>query len=205
MTTKKPAAPPRGWDRSPNHPDANLTPKPENIAAVYRQLRKALEDDKNEPGAADFYYGEMEMRRHEVINSPWERGLLRAYWMLSGYGLRASRALGWLLVTTTATVFGLMLWGVPVSAPQLSITGHLSGRNITLTNPSPRNPSGPLSRRLTAGRANKALQVALNTDVFRAPDQDLTTAGTYTSMASRVIETILAGLAILAVRNRVKR
>jgi hypothetical protein len=125
--------------------------------------------------------------------------------MLSGYGLRASRALGWLLVTTTATVFGLMLWGIPASAPQLSITGQLSGRNITLTNPSPRNPSGPLNRRLTAGRANRALQVALNTDVFRAPDQDLTTAGIYTSMASRVIETILAGLAILAVRNRVKR
>ncbi|MFZ1177322.1 MAG: hypothetical protein WAO15_13855, partial [Mycobacterium sp.] len=30
---------------------------------IYRDLRKGLEEAKNEPGAADFYYGEMEMRR----------------------------------------------------------------------------------------------------------------------------------------------
>lgn len=32
---------------------------------VYRVLRKAFEDGKDEPVAADFYCGEMEMRRHE--------------------------------------------------------------------------------------------------------------------------------------------
>jgi hypothetical protein len=31
---------------------------------LYRALRKAREDAKDEPGAANFYYGEMEMRRH---------------------------------------------------------------------------------------------------------------------------------------------
>jgi hypothetical protein len=36
---------------------------PARLAVLYRQLRKAQEDAKNEPGAADFYYGEMEMRR----------------------------------------------------------------------------------------------------------------------------------------------
>ncbi|WP_308407820.1 hypothetical protein [Streptomyces somaliensis] len=35
------------------------------MAALYRQLRKSLEDGKNEPDAADFYYGECEMRRHD--------------------------------------------------------------------------------------------------------------------------------------------
>ena len=34
------------------------------IAGLYRALRKGREDAKDEPGAADFYYGEMEMRRH---------------------------------------------------------------------------------------------------------------------------------------------
>ena len=34
-------------------------PGPEDVAALYRQLRKSLEDGKDEPGAADFYYGEM--------------------------------------------------------------------------------------------------------------------------------------------------
>lgn len=36
---------------------------PERLASVYRSLRRAQEDRRNEPGAADFYYGEMEMRR----------------------------------------------------------------------------------------------------------------------------------------------
>jgi hypothetical protein len=31
------------------------------LVALYRQLRKAQEDAKNQPGAADFYYGEKEM------------------------------------------------------------------------------------------------------------------------------------------------
>ncbi|MFD5305122.1 hypothetical protein ACFVOO_32435 [Streptomyces rochei] len=37
---------------------------PLQLVPVYRALRKAFEDQKHEPGAADFYYGEMEMRRH---------------------------------------------------------------------------------------------------------------------------------------------
>ncbi len=36
---------------------------PGAIAGLYRALRKGREDAKDEPGAADFYYGEMEMRR----------------------------------------------------------------------------------------------------------------------------------------------
>ena len=39
--------------------------EPARLAAVYRELRKGREDAKDEPGAADFYYGEMEMRRHD--------------------------------------------------------------------------------------------------------------------------------------------
>jgi hypothetical protein len=40
-------------------------------------------------GAADFYYGEMEMRRW---SAPWpERGLVWIYWLMSGYGLRVMR------------------------------------------------------------------------------------------------------------------
>ncbi|MEV7887524.1 pentapeptide repeat-containing protein [Streptomyces sp. NPDC002817] len=50
---------PRAWRTGPHHPDPDLTADPEDVAATYRQLRKAFEDGKNEPGAADFYYGEM--------------------------------------------------------------------------------------------------------------------------------------------------
>jgi DNA invertase Pin-like site-specific DNA recombinase len=41
---------------------------------IYRALRKAQEDKKNEPGAADFYYGEMEMRRHPSASTHGANG-----------------------------------------------------------------------------------------------------------------------------------
>jgi uncharacterized protein YjbI with pentapeptide repeats len=73
-------------------------PDPDHVAPLYRALRKAEEDAKYEPGAADFYYGEMEMRRH-ARGTPWvEKQLLWAYWLVSGYGLRGLRALISLLV-----------------------------------------------------------------------------------------------------------
>jgi hypothetical protein len=92
-------------DEKPNNPE----PTALEIAGIYRDLRKGLEDAKDEPGAADFYYGEMEMRRlaarhHRHQNTDhngargrqpsWiERRLLDAYWAVSGYGLRAWRTL----------------------------------------------------------------------------------------------------------------
>jgi hypothetical protein len=45
----------------------------------------------------------------------------------------------------------------------------------------------------------------VNSVVFRSSGQDLTTAGTYTEMASRFAEPVLLALAPLAIRNRVRR
>ena len=82
---------------------------PAQIAGLYRALRKGREDNKDEPGAADFYYGEMEMRRHahheqarqERRRGHWEtwatarveHAILWLYWLVSGYALRSWRAL----------------------------------------------------------------------------------------------------------------
>lgn len=80
-------------------------------APLYRALRKSLEDSKNEAGAGDFYYGEMECRRHSKASSVAERVILWFYWLLSGYGQRASRALI-ALVVVIAVVTGLLtVWG----------------------------------------------------------------------------------------------
>jgi uncharacterized protein YjbI with pentapeptide repeats len=60
-----------------------------------RQLRKSSEDAKNEPGAADSITAKWEMRRMATRADPphrFENVLLTAYWAVSGYGLRASRA-----------------------------------------------------------------------------------------------------------------
>jgi hypothetical protein len=81
---------------------------PERVAALYRSLRKSFEDSKNEAGAGDFYYGEMEARRRSKESSLAERAILSVYWLFSGYGQRASRALAALAVVV-AVVTGVLV------------------------------------------------------------------------------------------------
>ncbi|MGC2997926.1 pentapeptide repeat-containing protein [Streptomyces sp. G35A] len=204
-TARRPAQA-RGWTAPP--PDAPEL-RPTAVAALYRQMRKSLEDGKNEPDAADFYYGECEMRRHDATR-PWgERALLTAYWALSGYGLRASRALAWLGTAITATIVVMVLWGLPTDDPKPTTTGRqvAVGQEVVLTTdtPDPVSPTGPLTERVTTERFEKSLRVVINSVVFRSSGQDLTTTGTYTEMTSRLAEPVLLGLAVLAVRSRIKR
>ncbi|MFD7874452.1 hypothetical protein ACFV5G_10115 [Streptomyces sp. NPDC059766] len=158
--------------------------QPAALAALYRQVRKSLEDGKNEPDAADFYYGEMEMRRHDSTRPPAERALLTAYWAVSGYGLRASCALAWLLGAIATTLLALQLWGFPAVDPKPTTTGRqvAVGQDVTLTTdtPDPVNPTGARSERVTTPRFKKALRVVINSVVFPSSGQDLTTAGTCT-------------------------
>ncbi|WP_252370200.1 hypothetical protein [Streptomyces hygroscopicus] len=184
----------------------DLIPGPSVIATTYRQLRKSREDAKDEPGAADFYYGEMEMRRHSKAWRTAERWLLQLYWLLSGYGLRASRALGWLALAMMTTILLLMGFGLPQDSPKQEATGTVppGGGKVTFEIDKD-NPQNPTHNRFTTKRFEKALSVTLNSVVFRSSGQDLTTAGGYIEMASRFSEPVLLGLAALAIRGRVKR
>lgn len=87
-------------DPSTTSPDVVVLPdlRAAEVAGVYRALRKALESEADEPGASDFYYGEMEMRRLDTDISWAERLVIFIYWLVAGYGLRATRALGWLVL-----------------------------------------------------------------------------------------------------------
>lgn len=109
--------------------------EPDDIAAIYRELRKGREDTKNEPGAADFYYGEMEMRKLDKTKPRAERSILWLYWLVSGYGLRASRALLSLLVTVF--VFGVLLyaWGFPSHASFLDAVTFSAESTTSLFRP----------------------------------------------------------------------
>ncbi|WP_456302132.1 pentapeptide repeat-containing protein [Streptomyces globisporus] len=179
---------------------------PLQLAPVYRALRKAFEDGKHEPGAADFYYGEMEMRRHADDVPRGERGLLTAYWALSGYGLRATRALAWLGAAMLLTIVLLMAFGLAQDTPKLTATGTVPAGGGKVTFEIDKNdPQNPTSNRFSGERFEKALNVTLNSVVFRSSEQDMTTAGTYIEMTSRLTEPVLLGLAVLALRNRVKR
>jgi uncharacterized protein YjbI with pentapeptide repeats len=162
------------------------TPLPAaTIAGLYRALRKSREDAKDEPGAADFYYGEMEMRRHAYGRAdrgenakPWygrvDRGVLTAYWLVSGYGLRAWRALAWLVGITVA----------------FALAFHVVG----FTRP-PQPPTYWTSL-LYAFRSTISL-----TD----SEVTLTAWGQLLQALLRLTGPVLLGLALLALRNRVKR
>ena len=201
---KRPAPLRAGWDTSPGDNGEVPMPGESTLAIIYRQLRKAREDAKDEPGAADFYYGEMEMRRHSHGWRKAERWLLQAYWLLSGYGLRAARALGWLAVAMLTTILLMTGYGLPDEAPKPEIVKEeVDGKWKTIIDkPDPENATGD---RFTGKQFEKALNVTLNSVVFRSSGQDLTTAGTYIEMTSRLFEPVLLGFAALAIRGRVKR
>ena len=147
---------------------------PDRLAALYRALRKAQEDSKNQPEAADFYYGEMEMRRQDP-NTPWPEWVtLWLYWLISGYGLRGLRALASLAVV----VLGL--------AMLLHLVGYA-------THPSPASVWG-------------SLLYAASSTLWIGDDQvRLTGWGKLLRIALRLAGPVLLGLALLSMRNRVKR
>jgi Pentapeptide repeats (9 copies) len=149
---------------------------PDRLAVLYRALRKAQEDSRNEPGAADFYFGEMEMRRRDR-RTPWaERVILWLYWLVSGYGLRGLRALA-CLVVANAGLAGL-----------LQAIGF--------------NGGDPGFRDAVIYAAQSTLSI---TSGNTALTEQVSWAGEVLRIVLRLAGPLLLGLALLAVRNRVKR
>ncbi|WP_326565468.1 pentapeptide repeat-containing protein [Amycolatopsis rhabdoformis] len=183
---------------------------PDRLAALYRSLRKALEDGKNEAGAGDFYFGEQEARRRAINTSAVERGVLLTYWLASGYGQRASRAISALIglvavVTILLVSFGLAAPG-PVSQSTTATRATLGGGQETVTIVDDIPPKLPATgARWAWDRVDTSARIALGAVVFRDTSQKLTTAGTWTVMFARFAGPILLTLAALAVRARVKR
>jgi len=164
-------------------PDKRDTLGAGEIASIYRALRKGREDNKDEPGSADFYYGEMEMRRQRasqglgrapgrVTRDRGERGILWMYWLISGYGLRASRALTALLFTVVVFAFVLYAWGF--EQPESLASAFLFSTEST-------------------------------TSLLRGTDRPLTTLGETLWVALRLLGPVFFGLALLSLRGRIKR
>jgi uncharacterized protein YjbI with pentapeptide repeats len=181
----------KAWaELDPEHPRDAVEPDSRRIAATYRGLRKAKEDSKDEPGAADFYYGEMEMRRHAPQEtgggvgarlSFWgERVVMTAYWLVSGYGLRASRALICLAIAVAGGA-ALFSW--------------VGFRDDQLYDP-PYDQSYGWALLL-------ALEAAVS--LLRAPEVKLTAWGEVVQIALRILGPLFVGLTLLALRGRVKR
>jgi hypothetical protein len=145
------------------------------VVAAYRELRRSLEVKGNEPGAADFYYGEMEMRRRAPATSP-ERLILWLYWLVSGYSLRGWRALAWLIVV----VFGL--------AGLLQAIGFDGG--------------DPPFRDALIYAAQSTVSIVSSNEALT---RHVSWAGEVLRIVLRIVGPVLLALALLSVRNRVKR
>jgi uncharacterized protein YjbI with pentapeptide repeats len=86
---------------------------PAEVARLYRQLRANFEKEGDHRAAADFRYGQMEMRRLDVgAWNPAARmvastfSLLTCYKVLSDYGENPGRAAAWVL--TVVLLFGAL-------------------------------------------------------------------------------------------------
>jgi uncharacterized protein YjbI with pentapeptide repeats len=173
---------PAGWYpevcQTSTHPGAEQPAVlvPAQLAALYRELRKGREDARDEPGAADFYYGEMEMRRHNHAAPLAERLVLLLYWLVAGYGLRGLRA----LVSLAVVVIGL--------ASLLQAIGF--------------NGGDPPLRDAMIYAAQSTVSITITN---KALTEHVSWAGEILRIILRLLGPLLLGLAILSVRNRVKR
>jgi hypothetical protein len=160
------------------------------VEGSYRQLRAALEDAKAAPAAADFYYGEMEMRRMAAPTPSMERTLLWLYKVTSGYGLRAWRALvsyAVILLAVSAALRWSTITFVSDVRSAVGITG--SGRGLSFHH-----------------FGDVLAFVARSSVSFLTPTTSgLTAWGTALLLLVRFAAPVFLALATLAIRARVRR
>lgn len=170
-----------------------------SVAETYRSLRKALEDNKDEAGAADFYYGEMEMRRLAAPRFSVERWLLTAYWAVSGYGLRAWRA-----VVGLVAVIGMagLLFSFECLARETTTSVidnvNLQDGNVNYVTS---DEHGLAWWQATLFAAKETV------GLFRTNQTGITLVGVgnIVDLTVRILGPALIAVAVLAIRNRTKR
>jgi hypothetical protein len=214
-TTRWPTALNRRWYQDEHRRPAHLeveedVPTPSLVAALYRGLRKGLEDHKDEPGAADFYYGEMEMRRYtgpsggfgRRLASWWERVTILLYWALSGYALRPFRAFVALLVLIFVAAGAFHQYGFVSVVHPLDPPASGSAE----APPPERLPRdlGELGEALTDDDA-LVYSVSSAAALAPLPEARLTATGRAIRTVERVLGPIFVGLVLLSIRGRVKR
>ena len=203
---------------------SSSSPRPTELAEIYRSLRRGREGAGDEPGAADFYYGEMEMRRIQARPrwtiwsktqrlrgntktpkraSTGESAILSLYWLLSGYGLRAWRAFA---VLTTILAIAVVLIGFQgLSRTNTVIVGESSGlalidqqRLLVVT-------SVTRGRDALIPRLSSATTAVLEASLLRTTSVGLSPFGRAVALLIKVAGPLLLGLGLLAVRGRAKR
>jgi hypothetical protein len=144
----------------------------------------------------------MEMRRHASTTPAAEKLILTLYWAVSGYGLRGARALWALIISLALSTVAFATFGfgpsqtaryVPLPSPRSGLAQAY--QQVTTTGPRP----GWLSAVFYSLHSSTSL--LSNT----APAPPLTALGESVQIALKLLGPLFIGLAILAVRNRIKR
>jgi hypothetical protein len=179
---------------------ATSSKPPAHISALYRKIRKAREDGKDEPGANDFYYGEMEMRRHSHDTSWGLKRLITLYWLVSGYGLRATRSV---MALTLALVLG------SVGFATIGFNESTHDRLVLVwdqTRGAPAFESIAIPGEKPGIAAAVSYSIESATSLIRSPQAlPLTLWGQAFELILRFLGPGLLALTFFAVRNRLKR
>ena len=141
------------------------------------------------------------MRRHAAVPSSVERSLLTVYWAISGYGLRASRALTALLVVLILGTVGFATVGFAAASrvEYRPVAPGTTGQPAVY-----QQVTVPTSR--PGWRAAVDQSVDSTTALLRTTSaQPLTATGRAIQVTLRLLGPLLLGLAVFAVRGRVKR
>jgi len=194
-----------GGPSPPGGIEFELQPTPmAEVEDRYRSIRGALEQGGNGAAGNDFYYAEMQLRRlgrrfsSDGFVPPSVQGVvLQAYWLVSGYGLRAWRAVATLLAVLLAAA---LLYSAGGLAKVVSVDGASSasdGGSPATTAPTTKRPLTLGEGFVVAGQQGLSLRTR--------PGVELSASADAIGLALRILVPLLLVLAALAVRNRISR
>jgi hypothetical protein len=179
---------PEWAEEQPNQPPE--VPAPHQLAVLYDSLARAERDRRNRSGAADFYYGALEMTRIARPTPRSERLFLTFLWLVSGYGMRASRALLTLAFLIGIFAVPFLLYGFQEPEPQLQVLGvTASGSPIFRQQVA---TEGPLWERVV-----DAVSYSAGTAALSPPDdRKLTLTGQVLQVTLRIVSSVLLASAV---------
>jgi hypothetical protein len=145
----------------------------------------------------------MEMRRKGARRISNERALLTAYWFFSGYGQRASRALVALIVAIGIFSALFHSYGFSNPARPFAPASARVAKSTTAHRASLFSPAGLAHAfdSLDAWTYSASTAAVVTT----GPEAGLNATGRALRVALRVIGPALIALAVLAIRNQVRR
>ncbi|GAA2091228.1 pentapeptide repeat-containing protein [Actinomadura alba] len=180
----------RRWAPPADLPPAAAPESASEVEQAYRALRKGCVDAGDEVGAGDFYYGEMEMRR--LGQFLLARTRRRDRWWPGWVAARGEHLLLWLYWAVSgyglraSRAFAALAVVIAVAAAAFGAWGYPPAADMTYFD----------SLRFSLRAA---------TSLLRGPEQGLTPAGEWIELVLRFTGPLLFGLALLAVRGRVRR